>query len=140
MKRGRPQQAHPIAEHLLWIPDFRYQTTESKIRYQRLPGIRLQIVQAEEMAILAVVMVMMLCREMAFTLWTFVLYVDGIVVDMQRRLYHQRHISRQQYPRCYEPHPFHDSRRNRKNVLREHLKKQKNQKVSEFVDDLVDSI
>ena len=68
MKRWCPQLAHPIAEHLLWVPDFRYRTTESEIRYQQLLGIRLQIVQAEEMAILAVVMVMMLDSEMAFTL------------------------------------------------------------------------
>ena len=59
----------------------------------------------------------MLCFEMANALQAVVMYVDGVMVYMQRRHHNQRQIDRQQHPRSYAPNPIHNGQLTLNNSL-----------------------
>jgi len=107
MDGRRPQQARPVAEHLYNLRTLHGTFVRDGEQDRRLPGRRPHIVEAKEMAVLAVRLVMVLRLEMAYALLASIVDVNSIVVYVHRRLHHQRQICRQQYPRCYEPHQFH---------------------------------
>lgn len=69
-----------------------------------------KIALAEEMAVLAVILVIVLFFIMATTLKAVVMCINCLMVHMQRREHHQRQVRRQQHPRSYAPKPVHSTR------------------------------
>lgn len=96
MGRRCPQLAHPMAEQRFWLEIYRgNRLRNGQPRFRQLVVLP-KIALAEESAIQAVGLVMMLGLEVTGTVAALVFGVNGIVVDMQRRQRHHGQVGGQQ--------------------------------------------
>ena len=105
--RWRPQQTDTITDCFRLFRVFCGTMIRIGERESHLLGVPPKVIQAKEMTVLAVALMMVLCVEMSCTMHTVVMRFIRFMVDMNRRHHYHRQVCRQQYPRCYVPKPIH---------------------------------
>lgn len=82
--RRRPQQTHPMTEHLCLFHNLGGTAVRNGDVNNQWLCILTQIALTQEMAVLAVALVVVLYLKMSGTLQAVVVEVDGLMVDMDR--------------------------------------------------------